>query len=142
MTRTKSDDKVVIGWLERVWFPELDPVKKGVVAKIDTGADSGAMHCVFERIVTDEKGKEVLEFQPLGKKRPVIRTKKFKKILVRSSNSTIDERHRIETMIKINGQTYPIKLSLTDRSDMNYDVIIGWQFLEGKFLVDVSQSNV
>ena len=137
-----KDKKEIIGWVERVWFPEFDPAKRGVVAKIDTGADNGALHCTFERIVKDEKGKELLEFQPLNKKLPVIQTRRFKKIRVRSSNGTMEERHRVETVIKVKDKIYPIKLSLSDRSDMKYDVIIGWQFLEKKFLVDVSLSNV
>ena len=137
-----KDKKEIIGWVERVWFPEFDPAKKGVVAKIDTGADNGALHCTFERIVKDEEGKELLEFQPLNKKLPVVQTRRFKKIRVRSSNGTMEERHRIETVIKVKDKIYPIKLSLSDRSDMKYDVIIGWQFLEKKFLVDVSLSNV
>lgn len=139
---TKEQDKQVIGWLERVWFPEFDPYKKGVIAKIDTGADNGALHCMFERVIKDEKGRDVLEFQPLNKKLPVVQTRRFKKIRVRSSNGSMEERHRIETVIKIKDRIYPIKLSLTDRTDMKYDVIIGWQFLEGKFLVDVSVSNI
>lgn len=140
--KRKQTPKVIVGWLERVWFPEFDPAKKGVVAKIDTGADNGALHCTFERIINDEKGREVLEFQPLNKKLPVIQTRRFKKIKVRSSNGIMEERHRIETVIKVKGNIYPIKLSLTDRTDMKYDVIIGWQFLEDKFLVDVSLSNI
>ncbi|HEX9594769.1 MAG TPA: RimK/LysX family protein [Candidatus Saccharimonadales bacterium] len=137
-----SDKKQVIGLLEQVWFPEFDPAMKGVIAKIDTGADSGALHCRFERIAKDEKGKEVLEFQPLNKKLPIIQTKRFKRVIVRSSNGTLEERHRIETVIKVKDKIYPIKLSLTDRTDMKYDVIIGWQFLDDKFLVDVSRSNI
>lgn len=138
----KKQDKQVIGWLERVWFPEFDPHKKGVIAKIDTGADNGALHCMFERVIKDEKGRDVLEFQPLGKKLPVVQTRRFKRIRVRSSNGSMEERHRIETVIKVKDNIYPIKLSLTDRTDMKYDVIIGWQFLEDKFLVDVSTSNI
>jgi hypothetical protein len=107
-----SDKKQVIGLLEQVWFPEF------------------------------EKGKEVLEFQPLNKKLPIIQTKRFKRVIVRSSNGTLEERHRIETVIKVKDKIYPIKLSLTDRTDMKYDVIIGWQFLDDKFLVDVSRSNI
>lgn len=132
----------VIGWLERVWFPEFEPTKEGVVAKTDTGADSGAMHYMFERIVTDDEGKEWLEFRPLSDDRPVVKTDKFKRIIVRSSNGTIEERHRVETKIKIKDKVYPIKLTLSDRTDMKYDVIIGWRFLENQFLVDVSQTNI
>lgn len=137
----KKQDKQTVGWLERVWFPQFG-TDKPVIAKIDTGADNGALHCTFERIIKDKSGKELLEFQPLNEKTPVIQTDKFKRIKVRSSNGAMEERHRIETTIKVKGEVHPIKLSLTDRTDMKYDVIIGWQFLENKFLVDVSESNV
>lgn len=137
----EKGDKQVVGWLERVSFPEFE-TDKPVVAKIDTGADNGALHCTFARIVKNEKGQEILEFQPLNEKLPVIQTRKFRKIRVRSSNGSMEGRHRIETTIKIKDETHPIKLSLTDRTGMKYDVIIGWQFLEGKFLVDVAKTNV
>lgn len=132
----------IIGRLERVWFPNIELNSDGVIAKIDTGADSGAMHVVYSRLLRDKKGVEFVEFQPLDESRRVMRTYKFKKVRVTSSNGTVERRFRVQFTIKIHGKTYPIELSLTDRSDMQYDVIIGRRFLEGKFLVDVSLANV
>lgn len=135
--------KVTLGWLEKVWFPEFGTSDSGVVAKVDTGADSGALHCTLERLVRDENGQTVLEFQPFDTSHPLIRTADYKRILVRSSNGLMEERHRIKTMIQLSdNKEYRIELTLADRTDMNYEVIIGRKFLDNKFLVDVSKENV
>jgi hypothetical protein len=135
--------KAVLGWLEKVWFPEFGTPDDGVMAKVDTGADSGALHCTLERLVRDENGQTVLEFQPFDTSHPMIRTADYKRILVRSSNGLMEERHRIKTKIKLSsGDEHRIELTLADRTDMNYEVIIGRKFLDNKFLVDVSKENV
>lgn len=133
--------KKVLGRLETVRFPRLtDGIE--LVAKIDTGADSGALHCVFERLIEEKDGERWLEFQPINEDQPIVRTDKFKRIIVRSSNGIPVERHRIETTVLIQGKEYEIELTLWDRSSMKYDVLIGHKFLKDKFLVDVSQVNV
>lgn len=135
--------KLTLGWLERVWFPDFGTPDEGVIAKVDTGADSGALHCVTETIIKDEEGNEVLEFQPFDEQHKLVRTKRFKKIYVRSSNGLKSERHRIKTKIKLaDGQNHDIELTLADRTEMTYEVIIGRKFLQGRYLVDVSQENV
>lgn len=40
------------------------------------------------------------------------------------------------------GREYAIKLSLRDRSSMKYPMLLGYNFLKGKFLVDVSKDNL
>jgi hypothetical protein len=137
-----DSDKDVLGFLEQVWFPEFEPTDEGVAAKIDTGADSGALHCDYQQLITiEETGEEILEFQPLGREGVMVRTAQFKPILVRSSNGEMERRFRITTKIRLHDTVYPIELTLTDRSEMNYEVIIGRKFLDGRFLVDVSQDN-
>ena len=46
-----SSNKEIIGRVERVRFPDLLPKDhNGVLAKIDTGADSGALHCAYIKL--------------------------------------------------------------------------------------------
>lgn len=66
-------------------------------------------------------------------KMPVYKIKK-----VRSSNGTTEERIFVKTVIEISGKRYKAELSLTDRKDMKYPMLIGRKFLQGHFLVDVS----
>lgn len=137
-----TDKGVVLGWLERVWFPEFGTPDEGVVAKIDTGADSGALHCTGERLVHGEDGQIILEFQPFDDKHNVIRTKNYELTKVRNVHG-VRERYRIKTTIHLqDGKDYPIELTLVDRKHMKYEVIIGRRFLYDKFVVDVSQENI
>ncbi len=132
-------ERQIVGWLEKVEFPEIDSEKEPILAKIDTGAYSGALHVDFERIVFGD-GKEILEYRPINKKRKIIRTDKFRRIKVKSSNGIEEERHRITTSIIVRGKKYSVELTLADRTDMRYDVIIGRKLLKrARMLVDPSQ---
>lgn len=57
---------------------------------------------------------------------------------VKSSNGTIQERIFIRTPITLFGRRYMADISLTDRREMKYPMLIGRKFLEKRFLVDVA----
>ena len=127
----------LVGSSEIVGFPVFDLFD--VPAKIDTGADSGAIHCtkIEEKIID---GKTVLQFSPFDHPEIVIVATDFTMKNVRSSNGDACKRYFIETTIQIQGKDYPIHLSLADRSEMTWPVLIGKRFLsEQHFLVDVSR---
>lgn len=125
-------DTKIINVFEKVDFPEFGQCQ--VKAKVDTGAYTGALHCTYINLIEVADG-SILEFIPLGA------TKKIKKDNfvtkhVRSSNGKRQERHFITTPIVINGVTHEIALSLTNRSDMRYEVLIGRRFLrKNKYMV-------
>lgn len=113
-----------------------------VVAKVDTGAYTGALHTTNMVEKMNRKGEKILEFYPAGKPEFKIRTKQYTKRRVRASNSLLEERYVIETKIEIQGKTYPISISLTDRSNMTKTLLIGRQFLRAhRFLVDVNKGT-
>ena len=43
-----------------------------------------------------------------------------------------------ETTIQVFDEVYPIELSLSERSDMKYPILIGRKFLDKRFIVDSS----
>lgn len=57
---------------------------------------------------------------------------------VKSSNGKVEERYFIKSVIEIFGKKYKAELSLTDRKDMKYPMLLGRKFLKDKFIVDVS----
>jgi hypothetical protein len=129
--------KKLVGSSEIVGFPAFDMFD--VPAKIDTGADSGAIHCttIEEKVI---KGKAVLQFSPFDHPEIKIVTTDFVIRKVRSSNGDAAKRYFIDTTIQIQGKQYPIHLSLADRSEMTWPVLIGKKFLcDQHFLVDVSK---
>lgn len=130
-------EKLIVGRLERVSIPKLDLFD--LDAKIDTGADSSALHC--DDIVIDKEG--FVHFRLLDKVHPAYNGKKFvfplhtiKKI--KSSNGETQERPAIRTDVVLMGKKYKATITLTDRSDMKYPMLIGRKFLSKRYLVDVS----
>jgi hypothetical protein len=132
-------EKKILSRLEQVSFPEF--AGQLTLAKIDTGAYTGALHC-NEIIERDEEGGKALLFLPL-ESTELVHCEEYAVRHVRSSNGVRDQRYFIETEIVVQGQTYPITLSLTDRKDMKYPVLIGRRFLrKNHFLVDVLKPTV
>ncbi len=131
--------KKTIGAFEKVSFPEFG--MKNVLAKIDTGAFTGALHCT--RIHEEkESGLRVLYFSPFDEPKTVHKTTNFEKGIVKSSNGAISERYFIETSIIVQKHRYTITLTLANRSDMKWPVLVGRRFLRAnEFMVDVSELN-
>ncbi len=58
---------------------------------------------------------------------------------VKSSNGTVQIRPSIKVSVNFFGKKYKSVISLTNRADMKFPMLIGRRFLKDKFLVDVSQ---
>lgn len=134
----------VIGRLEPIDFPEWDLF--GIEAKIDTGAYTSSLHCHhIEAIEKDHK--PYVKFNLLDPSHEIYNDKLFKlpiykKKTIKSSNGSTEERYIIKTVIRIAGLDLNIELSLADRSEMRYPVLIGRKLLNGHFLVDASTNNL
>jgi hypothetical protein len=125
-----------LGIFEKVDFPKLGI--KSIEAKIDTGADTGSLHCT-KVSVEKANGSLVLHFSPFDYPDIKVTTTDFRTKEVRSSNGDSEERYFVKTSISIHGETHPIEISLADRSAMKWPVLIGRKFLrENNFLVDVN----
>jgi hypothetical protein len=64
---------------------------------------------------------------------PIFRIKK-----VKSSNGKVQERVFVKTHVALGGKTYLTSVSLADRKEMKYPMLIGRKFLAKGYLVDVS----
>ncbi|MDY0123933.1 RimK/LysX family protein [Sulfurimonas sp.] len=131
-------EKKIVGTKELISIPDLDLYD--LDAKIDTGADSNALHC--DDISVDEDG--IVHFRLLDEVHPAYNDKKMAVPLyamkkVRSSNGELQHRPSIKVNVEFFGKTYKTVISLTNRSDMKYPMLIGKKFLANKFLVDVSK---
>ncbi len=130
-------EKQIIGCKEIISIINLDLYN--LDAKIDTGADSNAIHCdeiqIKDNMVTFRLLDEIHEAYH-GRKitLPVYKIKK-----VRSSNGQIQRRPSVKVIVDFMGNRYESVVSLTDRSDMKFPMLIGRKFMANKFLVDVSK---
>ncbi len=130
----------ILGRNEHVSFPDFTPMAP-LLAKIDTGAFTGSLHCTEIHEDEDKKGR-VLKFSPFDHPDIEIQTRDYSTGPVKSSNGIEQERFFVNTRITIAGETLPITLTLADRSEMSLDVLIGRRFLaEHGFLVDVLKAS-
>ena len=125
------------GCIEQVSMPQFGIID--CVAKIDTGAYSGAMHCDYIREHTRESdGRRVLRFVPSTNKSHTQEVTDYEVTQVRSSTGHLVQRYLISTEIQVKGVTYPITIGLSDRRKMQREVLIGRRFLrEHGIVVDV-----
>jgi len=129
-----------LGGFEVVSFPELGV--KDVIAKVDTGAYSGALHASHVREFVDEQGNKTLEFYPLGKKQLKSVTTQYRRKQIKSSNGQFETRFVIKTKLTIKDKDHMINISLSDRAAMMKSVLLGRQFLRRHhFIVDVRQGT-
>lgn len=132
--------KQIIGAIESVNLPELELFE--LDAKVDTGAENCAIHGdiieIKDGMVTFELHDEVHEAYN-GK---IITLPISRQSDVKSSNGESENRIFIETTIKLFGKTWKTEMSLADRSKMKYPMLLGKNFLTGKFLVDIDQEYV
>lgn len=133
--------KQIIGRKVLVDFPQLN--LNGVIAKVDTGAYRGTLHCRdFKRIQRD--GKKYIQFTPLDigydgfKPEPVL-IEKYSRAWVKASSGHNQKRFVIETDIIIQGKQYPIEITLSSRKTMRSPVLLGRKFLRRRFIVDVDR---
>lgn len=125
-----GDDQVVaIGRKEHVGIAEMPALGK-VTAKIDTGAYSNSLHCPYVEEVTDAEGRKLLRYSPFADKREVYETDRYFTKTVTSSNGQSEERFVIELHVIIGGRTLRAQISLTDRTNMQYPMLIGRKFLK------------
>jgi hypothetical protein len=131
------EEKILIGRKERIAFPDLK--KRNIVARVDSGALSTSVHCDkiwIERL----KGEKVLCCHFLKRSKKVTRFKKYKMRKIKSSNGTLQTRYVVGLKIELAGVSKRTDVSLTDRSMMNYSVLLGRRFLRNGFLIDVAKS--
>jgi len=128
---------LTIGSFECVTLPALQ--MDDVVAKIDTGAYSGAVHCSNIKVIRRKSdGVKVLRITPSNNHHHVIDLEKYTVTYVRSSTGHRVKRYLIETDIIIRNKRYTVNIGLSDRSDMQREVLIGRRFLrQHNILVNV-----
>ncbi|MDW7692524.1 RimK/LysX family protein [Flammeovirgaceae bacterium SG7u.111] len=133
-----------IGRIDKADFPELH--LKNIQLKVDTGAYTSSIHSHDIKEV-EEDGVKYIEFKLLDPSHQKYNHKAFKvhnykEKAVKSSFGSVEDRFVIKTNILIFEQEYPIELSLSERSNMKYPILLGRKFLSEKFVVDTSLKNI
>jgi hypothetical protein len=126
---------LIIGWREPVSLPELGIGR--VIAKIDTGARTSALHA--ERIRHfDKDGVPWVRFhvphagleEAVDCDARVVDSRE-----IRNTSGIPEERVVVETMLRLGGRRWRIELSLADRMAMAFPLILGRTAIRGRRIV-------
>ncbi len=124
-----------IGRVEKISFPDLNILS--LDAKVDTGAYGTALHVDGIRA---RAGKLSFWINDPSNR---LYFDRYRVINVRNSFGKKQKRYSIMTRVVVGDSTYKIFISLTNRKDMKYPVLIGRRFLyKFNYIVDVRKKHL
>ena len=135
-------NKLIIGSIEACDLPEIGI--NNLQVRIDTGAKTSSLHVDNLEKYT-EKGKPWVRFDIHPDVYDIKKVTSCKAALhdvrsIKSSNGTSEVRYVIKTLMRLGDQSWPIEITLTNRSDMSYLMLLGRQGMGKKVLVNPAKS--
>ena len=119
----------LIGWREHVLLPELG--LGPLIAKIDTGARSAALHAEDIHV----QGHRVRFVVPVNGRNHQCEALVRGQRRVKSTSGHSEARVVIETPIVIGKHRLTAEITLTDRTDMGVPMLLGRAAIRGRFIV-------
>jgi ribosomal protein S6--L-glutamate ligase len=134
-------DLSVLGSEEWCVFEQLGI--PAIRARVDSGAKTSSIQAANIKIVM-RGGHEWVQFEvhPLQKNRSITISCEAPLIdrrTVRSSSGVSEERLVVKTPLKLGDNTFDIELTLTNRENMDFRMLLGREALSGRFVVDPGQ---
>lgn len=131
--------KRIVGWREAIAIPALGVEE--IIAKVDTGARTSAIHAFFVEPFTGDDGRAWVRFglHPIRKQQHpelVVEAPVKDRRQVSDSGGHTEERYVIETELHVGDEVVLAEVTLTDRESMAYRMLLGRTALRGHFIVD------
>jgi len=137
----KSSDSglVVAGWREWAGLPDLGV--PWIKVKLDTGARSSALHAFDLEELPGERVRFSLHpWQDTDADASTIECDVHDRRIVRSSTGHTQERIVVRTRIALAGQIVESEVTLSNRDQMGFRMLVGREALRQGFLVDPARS--
>jgi hypothetical protein len=136
--KDKDPARVIAGWLEHV---KVEGQSFEVKAKLDSGANTSSIHALnietfkkgdksyvkFDLHLTDKQG----DIQLLSLEKP-----RMRKVKIKNHDGEHDHRYVVKLDLCFNGVSYPVQFNLVDRSEFNYNILLGRRFLSKVAIID------
>jgi len=137
-------EKKIIGRKDKADFPELG--LENIPVKVDTGAYTSSIHCTA---IEEKKieGEWTIIFRLLDEEHPEYNNREFRftsyqQKRIKNSFGDSERRYIIRTSITLFGESFPVDLSLSERGQMKYPVLLGRKLLNRRFIVDTQKTNL
>lgn len=137
-------DRLIIGHIENIDLPKLGISQ--LTVRVDTGAQTSSLH-VDNIKRTSINSKPAVSFDIHPEIHDVDKIVRCEAILhdvrkVKSSNGISEQRYVIKTPAILGDHSWDIEITLTDRSDMTYLMLLGRQGLDEHFYVDAANAFI
>ena len=140
--KSSNVDKVVLGWREWVALPELGI--EHIKVKVDTGARTSALHTFkLETFMENGKGRVRFSIHPYQHDLSIVRecvADLVDERNVTDSGGYTELRPVISTPIRLGSITRDIEITLTNRENMKFRMLLGRTAMKGSFTVDPARS--
>jgi len=128
---------IEIGWEEWISLPDLHV--PAIKAKVDTGAKTSALHAfMVEKFKEDGVEKVKFGIHPIPE-RPEIEVFCVAQLVeereVTNSSQQTELRYVIRTIAKFGDQSWPIEITLANREEMSYRMLLGRTAMKSKLMV-------
>jgi hypothetical protein len=138
----ESSSKQLVGELEQVWLQNL---QLALPARIDTGAETASLDArnieLFER-----DGRRWVRFEILHPDtgEPLLIERKLKRMvaIIQSNTAEAERRPVIKLGVTIGSISQTAEFTLSNRSHLDYQLLIGRNILQDVMVVDVSKKNI
>jgi len=129
----------MLGWREWIALPELKIAS--VKAKIDTGADTSALHAFrIERYRVNWLRFHVHPLQNNNRYTVKCKARILDQRSVSDSGGHREKRYVIETLAVIGDREWPIEITLADRTSMRFRMLLGRSAIKSQFLISCARS--
>jgi len=132
--------KIIVGATEAVLITEQN---LAYLARIDTGAKTSSIHA--ENIILERsenpQGKPI-SFDLINEdgQRTTIKTVVDSEVRVKTSEAS-EDRYKVLLTVKWKDKSKNILVTLNDRAHMTYALLLGRNWLQGDFIVDIDKNN-
>ena len=135
---SSQQTKQIVGWIEYV---TILPQNLKIKAKLDTGARHSSLNAV--NIVEFKRGGETFVRFDLTNwkgRTETIEAKVIRMAKIKQHNSDPERRPVIRIGICLEKVYKEVEINLENRSNFNYQILIGRSFLKGEFAVDPAKT--
>ncbi|MUK49402.1 ATP-dependent zinc protease family protein [Aliivibrio fischeri] len=139
-------NKTIVGQIETIHIDELNTDYE---ARIDTGAATTSIHATNIQIINQEDESDdmrdhlgdTVKFTTYNEDKVATEhTGRIIKVSKIRNAQGVERRYAVRMHLRFNGEEKKVAVNLRDRSKLDYKLLIGRNWLEGDYLVDVEKN--